>query len=143
VASSPAALQKDKDSPCKTVQKDKDSPCKTVRRSPETPNVPLFQSPNKPPIDYRRLQPEVSPPTVLGLYELSRQREENDDIEETDLDHSFDDDEMSDITCSPAEQTRKHLSDESRRWKSELVVSASQLSLANMPQRYSSPARER
>ncbi|GAX21378.1 hypothetical protein FisN_28Lu117 [Fistulifera solaris] len=120
---------------CSSAEKQRDLPSRTVKRSPETPDVPLFLSPNKSPIEYRRLQPKASPPAaVLGLYD--RQRVEQDDRKDLD-----DDDDMSDITCSPAEPTRQQLSD--GRWKSELVVSASQLSLANMPQRYSSPARER
>jgi hypothetical protein len=137
--------------PCKVssqsmLPKHRDSHGKTLNFCPASSRVRPFPS-NKLQLNHSRWRSEAPPPTIIGLYELKRQRDEKDEINETSEDYHMDvvdnDMSLSDISYSSAEESSSRLFDESRRWKSELIVSPSQLSLSSMPQRYSSPGRDR
>lgn len=90
-------------------------------------------------LDYSR--PETAP-MPIGLYELKRHLEQDDEEEEESEEsyenYNFDDDELSDITCSPR---HANSSEGNCRWKSEHNKAASQMSLASIPTRSSSPER--
>ncbi len=125
--------------------KDRDSHGKILRMRTGTSQMTPAHS-NTLQLNHSRWRSEVTHATIIGLYELKRQLDENDEINEMSKDYHMDvvDDELSlsDISCSSAESSSR-LFDESRRWKSELIVSPSQLSLSSMPQSYSSPGRDR